>query len=221
MKGSRTARNHKCEGTNMNAFLLETDSRRGSRWRWLASMLLVLIFPTLANAHVGAGPANGLLSGFGHPVSGLDHLCAMIAVGIWAAQCGGMAIWLVPVTFVVVMGVGGALGMAAVSIPFVEPGIVASVLVLGLMIAVATRLPIVASVLLVGLFALFHGHAHGNEMPATAAGLAYAEGFMAGTVSLLLFGIGVGVGVRQLGSAQLVRFAGGAIAACGLFLCFA
>jgi urease accessory protein len=204
----------------MNADLLRTESMRNSKCHWLAPVVLVMLSPALAHAHVGVGLASGMLSGFEHPLSGLDHFCAMIAVGMWAAQCGGTAIWLVPLTFVAVMVVSGALGMAAVSIPFVEPGIVASVLVLGLLVATAMRLPLAASVALVSLFAIFHGHAHGNEMPATAAGLAYGGGFIAATAVLLLFGVGLRRGIERWGSLRQVRFAGGAIAACGLYLCF-
>ena len=207
------------QAANMNRLSPRTNPTRRSLRHWLPPVL-VMLFPSLVHAHVGVGPTSGLLSGFTHPVTGLDHLCAMVAVGLWAAQCGGRAIWLVPAVFVAVMAVGGTLGMAAVSIPFVEPGIIASVMVLGLLIAAALRLPLVASALLVGLFALFHGHAHGTEMPATAAGLAYAVGFIAATACLHLFGIGLGLGAQRWGSAQLVRFAGGAIVACGLYLCF-
>jgi len=145
----------------------------------------------------------------------------MVAVGLWAAQRGGRAIWLVPLAFVTVMAVGGLLGMAAISIPFVEPGIVASVLVLGVMVAAAVRLPLVASTMLVGLFALFHGHSHGAEMPETAAGLVYGLGFIVSTALVHLCGIGLGLAAKRFGTAQLVRYAGGAIAACGLYLCVA
>lgn len=144
----------------------------------------------------------------------------MVAVGIWAAQCGGRAMRLVPLVFVGVTTIGGALGMAAIAIPFVEPGIVASVLVLGLLIATALRMPLAASAMLVAVFAIFHGHAHGSEMPATAAGLVYAAGFIAANVCLQFLGVGIGLGVKRWGSEQLVRFAGSAVVACGFYLCF-
>jgi urease accessory protein len=121
--------------------------------------------PALAQAHPQIGNSAGFARGLAHPMSGSDHICAMIAVGLWAAQRGDRALWLVPLVFVLAMTIGGILGMAAISLPFVEPGIAASVLVLGILIAAAVRLPLIASVLLVGLFALFHGHAHGSEMP--------------------------------------------------------
>lgn len=183
-------------------------------------MLFVLLFPAIADAHVGIGPTAGLWHGFSHPLTGLDHLAAMVAVGLWAAQRGGRAIWLVPLAFATVIAVGSVLGMAAIELPLVEPAIVASVLVLGVLIAAAVRLPLVASTLIVGLFALFHGHAHGAELPATASGLAYGIGFIAATAGLHLCGIGLSLAAQRFGSAQFVRYAGGVIAACGLYLCF-
>ncbi len=188
------------------------------RLPWLAVFLL----PALAQAHPGfPGHTHGFANGLAHPLTGLDHICAMVAVGLWAAQRGGRALWLVPSVFVSVMACGGALGMAAVPLPFVEAGIVASVLVLGVLIAAAVRLPLPASALLVGAFALFHGYAHGAEIPGTASGLAYGLGFVAATAALHLSGIGLGLLARRFGSAQLVRYAGAAIAGCGLYLCFA
>jgi urease accessory protein len=176
--------------------------------------------PAIAQAHTGLGAAQGFAHGFGHPMAGLDHLAAMLAVGLWAAQRGGNSRWLIPLAFVAVTVVGGALGMAGVSFPLVEPGIAASVLVLGILIATAARLPMAASVILVGAFALVHGHAHGTEMPATATGLAYGLGFIAATAALILGGIALALGFQRVGSATAVRIAGGAIAACGLYLCF-
>jgi urease accessory protein len=154
-------------------------------------------------------------------VFGLDHVCAMVAVGLWAAQRGGRAVWAVPATFVLVMALGGVLGAAGVPVPLVEPGIVGSVLILGLLIAAAVRLPVVASALIVGLFAVFHGYAHGAEMPASSPGLAYGAGFMLVTAALHLGGIGLAMLMAKIGSERVVRYAGGAIAACGVVLCFA
>ena len=186
----------------------------------LFPMLAVFLLPTLAQAHPGfPGHSHGFANGLAHPVTGLDHICAMVAVGLWAAQRGGRALWLVPSVFVLVMALGGALGMAAVPIPFVEPGIAASVLVLGVLIAAAVRLPLPASALVVGVFAIFHGYAHGAEMPGSASGLAYGFGFVAATASLHLSGIGLGLLAQRFASARLVRYAGGAIAACGVYLC--
>jgi len=186
----------------------------------LLPLLAVFLLPALAQAHPGIpGHTHGFANGLAHPVTGLDHICAMVAVGLWAAQRGGRALWLVPSVFVSVMALGGALGMAAVPIPFVEPGIAASVLVLGVLIAAAVRLPLPASALLVGVFAVFHGYAHGVEMPGSASGLACGLGFVAATASLHLLGIGFGLLAQRFASARLVRCAGGAIAACGVYLC--
>ena len=186
----------------------------------LFPLLAFFLLPTLAQAHPGIpGHTHGFASGLVHPLTGIDHMCAMVAVGLWAAQRGGRALWIVPSVFVSVMVLGGVLGMAAISIPFVEPGIVASVLVLGVLVAAGVRLPLPLSALLVGVFALFHGYAHGAEMPGSASGLAYGLGFVAATAGLHLSGIGPGLLAQQLGSARLVRYAGGAIVACGVYLC--
>jgi urease accessory protein len=187
----------------------------------LFPLLVFILLPTLAQAHPGIpGHTHGLANGLMHPLTGLDHICAMVAVGLWAAQRGGRALWLVPSVFVSVMVLGGVLGMAAVPIPFVEPGIAASVLVLGVLIAAAVRLPLPVSALLVGVFAIFHGYAHGAEMPDSASGLAYGLGFVTATAGLHLFGIAVGMFAKRLGSARLARYTGGAIAVCGVYLCF-
>jgi len=188
----------------------------------LFPLLAIFLLPTLAQAHPGMpGHTHGFANGLAHPLTGLDHICAMVAVGLWAAQRGGRALWLVPSVFVSAMILGGVLGMAVVPIPFVEPGIAASVLVLGLLIAAAVRLPLPVSAMLVGLFALFHGYAHGAEMPDSTSGLAYGVGFVAATASLHLLGIGSSLFAQRFGSARMVRYAGGAIAVCGIYLCFA
>jgi len=184
-------------------------------------MGLFFLAPSLAQAHTGVGPTTGFAHGLTHPVTGLDHICAMVAVGLWAVQRGGRALWLIPFVFVSVMALGGALGAAGVALPFVEKGIIASVLILGVLIAAAVRLPLLVSVFLVGLFALFHGHAHGAEMPDTASGLAYGLGFILATVGLHFCGIGLGLMARQFNSTNWVRYGGGAIAACGVYLCLA
>lgn len=182
----------------------------------------MLLTPSLAQAHPGVpGHTHGLLNGLLHPLTGLDHICAMLAVGIWAAQRGGRALWLVPMTFVFLMVVGGVLGMQGAGVPYVEQGIAASVLVLGILITAAVRLPPVVSASIVGLFGLFHGYAHGAEMPANASGLAYACGFIIATVSLHAAGLGIGLAARRFDAGRMVRIAGGAIAAAGIYLCFA
>lgn len=145
----------------------------------------------------------------------------MLAVGLWAGQLGGRARWQVPAAFVGVMILGGLVGMTGVAVPAVEVGIVASVLVLGALIAAAVRLPVIASMALVGAFAFFHGVAHGAEMPADATGLSYATGFTIATALLHLAGLGLGIIAAQVRQPRFVRFAGGAIAACALVLALA
>lgn len=179
----------------------------------------IALTPAMAFAHSGHGPTSGLATGLAHPITGLDHLAAMIGVGLWAAQRGGRALWLVPLVFVLVMTLGGALGMASVAMPLVEPGIVASVLVIGVLVAAAVRLPLVASALIVGLFALVHGHAHGAELPDTAAGLTYGIGFILATICLIGCGVAFGLAAQKVGTSSLVRYAGGAIALVGVYLC--
>ena len=186
--------------------------------RFVMSVLGLIVAPSIAHAHVGSGVTGGFLDGVSHPLTGIDHLCAMIAVGLWAAQTGGRAVWAVPLAFVSVMLVGGEFGRAGVHFPFVETGIALSVLMLGVLIAAAVRLPLAASILIVALFALCHGHAHGAEMPARASALGYAGGFALATALLHVAGIGLGAGIEKIASAKFVRFAGGAIALCGLGL---
>jgi urease accessory protein len=142
----------------------------------------------------------------------------MIAVGLWARQLGGRALWAVPATFVGIMVAGGILGMAGVEFGLVEQGIVGSVLILGLLIAAACRLPLWASVPLVALFAVCHGYAHGAEMPADASGLAYAAGFVVATALLHACGIGLGMVLQRLSQPLLIRVAGAACAVCGLVM---
>ena len=180
--------------------------------------LSLLLIPTLAHAHVGIGETSGFLRGMGHPLSGIDHICAMVAVGLWASQMGGRSLWLIPLTFLFVMATGGLLGMSGVTLPFVEQGITASVLILGVFIAAAIRMPLAASVTLVGLFALCHGHAHGAEMPASASGLQFAMGFVLATAVFHALGIGLGVAMQKQGRPMVVRFAGLAIICCGAYL---
>ena len=180
----------------------------------LATALILGSFaPAMAHAP-GAGEA-GLAAGFAHPLLGLDHILAMIAVGLWASQLGGRALWLVPGSFVVLMAAGA--GLATVTaLPAVEFGIIGSLVVLGALVASAARLPVAIGALIVGGFAIFHGHAHGAEMPGTAS-LLYAAGFLAATA--LLHGIGVAAGLyAKPTAAWLVRAGGAAVAATGLLL---
>lgn len=184
----------------------------------LAAAVLTAL-PQLAFAHTGVGATHGFAHGFAHPVSGLDHMLAMVTVGLFAFQLGGRALWAVPLSFVAVMALGGALGMAGIAVPFVELGIGLSVVVLGAVVAFGVKAPLAVAMGLVGLFAVFHGHAHGAEMPADASGLAYGAGFMAATGLLHLSGIGMGIGkIAEARGAVWLRGAGAAVALAGVGL---
>jgi len=187
------------------------------RTRDLLLTAAALAVPGAALAHTGH-PTGGFGYGFAHPLGGLDHLLAMLAVGLWAAQAGGRALWAVPATFLAVMAAGGGLALAGVALPAVELGIAGSVLAFGLLVACAARLPLPAGMALTGAFALFHGFAHGAEMAAGASAVAYGAGFLAATA--LLHGVGLVAG--QLGRVRLggalVRVGGAATAAAGALL---
>jgi urease accessory protein len=177
-----------------------------------------LAAPATAMAHTGVSPAGGALHGFLHPLTGLDHLLAMTLVGVLAWQLGGRALWRVPVAFLLLMALGGGLAVAGIGLPGVEPAIALSVLALGLLVACGARPTLTAAMGIVGLFALFHGHAHGSEMPDDAGGLAYAGGFLAATALLhgggLMAGAGLAVAVGRR-SAVLVRAGGAGVALAG------
>jgi len=179
---------------------------------------LTLAAVSAASAHTGHGSPGGFLHGLEHPVGGFDHLLAMLAVGLWAAQTGGRALWLVPLTFVSVMALGGILGMAGIVVPFTEGGILVSVLGLGVLIAAAVRMPIGASMAIVAFFALFHGAAHGAEIPPQTSGLAYALGFMVSTAALHVAGITAGILTQKISAPVLTRCAGALVAGCGVWL---
>jgi len=187
--------------------------------RSAAAAILVLL-PGAALAHPGHD-AGGFAHGVMHPLGGLDHVLAMVAVGLYAALLGGRALWLVPATFVGVMAIGGALGAAGYPLPYTEIGIALSVIVLGLAVALRASLPTLAAMALVGLFAIFHGHAHGAEMPADAAAVSYATGFMLATALLHGAGIAIGLAAGRLaerGGWRVAQVAGGAIALAGVAL---
>jgi urease accessory protein len=194
-------------------------------WGGLAIGAAAMLVPLAAQAHTGIGGASGFAYGFVHPVNGLDHILAMVAVGAWAAQVGGRALWLVPCAFVGTMILGGVLGMMGVGLPMVELGIVGSIILLGGLIALRTRLPLVASMALVGLFALFHGHAHGAEVPVGSSAALYAAGFAMATGLLHGAGIALVAGATRLSRRRVfdwsVRAAGGGVAAAGLGLLIA
>lgn len=191
------------------------------RAKFFAIVLTAALMPTAAFAHPDVGGSSGLVHGFMHPIGGLDHILAMVMVGMLAFQLGGRALWMVPATFVLVMGLGGALGAAGIAVPFVEMGIALSVIVLGLVVALNVKAPIAVAMGLVGLFAIFHGHAHGAEMPVDASGLEYGAGFIAATALLHGLGIGMGFVLGQAGKrygAVVSRAAGGLAAVAGVGL---
>jgi urease accessory protein len=167
------------------------------------------------HAHDGHGMADGFLAGVLHPVTGLDHLLAMVAVGIWGAFLGRPLIWQLPVAFPLVVLIGGVLGIAGVSLPFVEAGIALSVVVLGAAIALRWSAPTVVAVAIIAVFAIFHGHAHGTELPQAAAPQSHAAGFVLATGLLHLAGVALGLLVGVRGGAPLLRGAGAAIALVG------
>lgn len=185
----------------------------------LAAVALTALASPAAFAHTGVGATSGFAHGFLHPITGLDHVLAMVLVGIFAFQLGGRALWLVPSTFVLVMAIGGALGVAGIGVPFVETGIALSVIVLGAVVALRVKAPVAVAMAVVGLFAIFHGHAHGSEMPETAAGMAYGLGFMLATALLHVAGIGLGFLIGWAGERRgpiVVRTAGAAAALAGV-----
>lgn len=189
-----------------------------SRLLSLAAALLTAT-ATAAYAHTGVGAASGFGHGFAHPLGGLDHVLAMIAVGLFAARLGGRALWLVPLSFVAMMVVGGAVGMAGIGLPLVEIAIGLSVVVLGLAAAFGLHLPTAAAMALVGLFAVFHGHAHGAAMPQSASGLPYGAGFVLATALLHALGIGLGLILGRTGAAigrRALQTAGSAMALAGV-----
>jgi urease accessory protein len=185
---------------------------------FLAAALVVML-PVAASAHVGVGDTHGFVHGFSHPLGGIDHMLTMVAVGVFAAHLGGRALWLVPLSFVAVMALAGWAGMAGIGVPFVELGIGLSIVVLGLVVALQLNPPTVVAMALVGFFAIFHGHAHGAEMPETASGLAYAAGFVGATALLHAIGIGLGLAAGKTGAAysrRIVQAGGGAMTLAGI-----
>lgn len=177
--------------------------------------LAALALASPALAHEQAGTAGGLVSGLLHPVSGMDHLIAMVAVGIWGAQLGAPAIWVLPITFPLVMAVGGVLGVLRIPLPVPEVVVALSALVLGAAVAVRLRLPFAAAAVVVAVFAVFHGHAHGAELPGSANPLAYGVGFVVATGLLHLCGIGIGTLTRWPAGERLIQGLGALIAALG------
>jgi urease accessory protein len=185
----------------------------------VTTLVLMLASAQTAFAHVQKGQAAGFLTGFGHPISGLDHVLAMVAVGLWGAQLGAPAVWLLPVAFPMVMALGGMLGLMGVALPGIEYGIAASAILLGAAVMFEMRPPLAVAATLVGVFAIFHGHAHGTELPPGQSALLYSMGFVMATGCLHALGIGIGTVHRWSWGRKLLRFAGAVVAGGGvLFL---
>ena len=185
----------------------------------VAAAFGVTTISTAALAHTGVGATAGFAAGFSHPIGGLDHILAMVGVGLFAWMLKGRALWLVPAAFVAMMAVGGVLGIFQVPVPMVELGIALSIVVIGGLVALGKSIPVAAAMAIVGVFAIFHGHAHGTEMPETMSGLSYGIGFMAATALLHAFGIGAGFAIGKIGETrgfQMARVGGAAMAAVGV-----
>lgn len=186
----------------------------GRRAALTALMLIANAWPLLA--HTRTGQAQGLLTGLHHPTSGLDHVLAMISVGLWGAQLGAPAVWLLPVTFPMVMACGGFLGLAGIPLPGVEIGIALSALILGLAVAFEAKPSMAVAAAVVGAFGIFHGHAHGTELPAGQSGLAYSIGFVVATGCLHLFGMALGLSHGWPGGRVALRAAGAVVTLAGV-----
>ena len=187
----------------------------------ILSGTVFLLASGAALAHPSHEHASSFMAGFDHPIGGFDHLLAMLAIGLWAASLGGRALWTIPSAFVITMLAGGGLAVAGLSVPFVEQGILLSVIVLGALVLFAKRLPTAVCVATAGAFALFHGAAHGIEMPLNANGLQYALGFALATAGLHVVGLGFGLWMAKMGTPLVTRISGSVIATAGLLLAFA
>ncbi len=184
-------------------------------WPFLATAFALL--PAAAHAHAQVGEASGFATGFFHPLTGLDHIIAMVAVGLWGAQLGSPAIWMLPVTFPLVMALGGFLGLIGVPLPGVEIGIALSGVLLGAAVMTESSPPLYVAAALVAVFAICHGHAHGAELPPGTSGLIYSIGFVVATGLLHACGIGVGTIHRWSYGRLALRALGGLISAGGVF----
>lgn len=187
------------------------------RYARILATLAAITLPTVAHAHVGLH-SDGALAGLNHPISGLDHVLAMVAVGFWASTLGGKARWIVPSAFVSVMAVGGMLGISGVPLPMVETAIALTVAILGLLVAFEIQVPTAGASAIVGLCALFHGHAHGTELPAMSHAAGYVSGFLAATI--VLHAAGIALGALRFGKAGQIaaRIAGAVVAVSGATL---
>jgi len=191
--------------------------RMGNARRVLLLAILLLCWGPALQAHVQRGQGASFRTGFEHPLSGWDHVVAMVAVGLWGAQLGAPAVWLLPVAFPMVMAIGGMLGLIGVPLPGTEIGIAASAILLGSAVLSEVRPPLVIAAVVVTFFAIFHGYAHGAELPPGQSGLLYSMGFVMATGCLHAVGISIGVIHRWLWGQKLLRMAGGAVALAGAF----
>ena len=187
------------------------------RWAQGTAVLVATLWAQAAFAHVQLGAAAGFLSGLVHPISGMDHMLAMVAVGLWGAQLGAPAIWVLPVAFPLVMALGGMLGLMGVPVPGIEYGIATSAILLGAAVTLELRASLFATALLVGVFAIFHGHAHGTELPPGQSAMLYSMGFVIATGCLHALGIGIGAVHRWTWGHKLLRAAGAVVAVGGVF----
>ena len=187
--------------------------------RLVLSLAALLAAANPAPAHTGIGDPHGFAHGFAHPIGGIDHVLVMVAVGLFAAGLGGRSLWALPLSFISAMAIGGAVAVAGMQLPFVELGITLSVILLGAAVALRVHLTTLAAMVLVAFFALFHGHAHGAELPETATGLTYGIGFVLATACLHAAGIGFGLAIGRSETVfgkRVLRATGSAIALAGV-----
>jgi urease accessory protein len=194
-----------------------TSAPRRAHLRSLAVLASAIQFSQVADAHIRKGEASGFLSGVRHPISGLDHVLAMIAVGLWGAQLGAPAIWVLPVAFPMVMALGGMMGLLGIPLPGTEYGIAASMILLGGVVLFELKPPLWAAAVLVSFFAIFHGHAHGTELPPGQDGLLYSMGFVCATGCLHGIGVSIGLVHRWTWGQMFLRLSGGFISAMGMY----
>jgi urease accessory protein len=205
-----------CEMINRNTGSLK--ARMHGPWAALALAIPLFLVPGgSAVAHIIQGSAGGFGQGFEHPLTGTDHFLAMFAVGVWGAQMGGRAVWTLPVAFPLIMTAGGLAGMSGLPLPHVELGIALSILALGSAIALAWRPIEVVALMLIGVFAICHGYAHGVELPSVADPADYAAGFVIATGLIHVFGVGVGLGLGKPFGGRLARTLGAVIATGGIY----
>ena len=197
---------------------IHLDSRKRAT---IIASAVTLLWPFAAWAHIQAGEAGGLVSGLSHPVSGLDHVLAMVAVGLWGAQLGLPALWVLPVAFPMMMAFGGMLGLMDIPLPGVEVGIAMSAIILGTLVLGQIRLPLIGAILVVAFFAVFHGHAHGTELEPGQNAMLYSLGFVIATGLLHALGIGIGLIHRWASGRMVLRGAGALVLVGGLYFLWA